>query len=142
MNKLISILSLTFLLISCSQEFDIKGSWMITSQEKIDEPPLMPSDHEFDLMDFIKPPIWSNCNGKKFEFTNNGEVHTNMLPDSVLQNRNFKYEYDPKYKNLHFFVTHPMTVDPTKMNASIEIISNSEMTWTLREYLVIKLKKE
>lgn len=130
--------------------FDIQGKWVVNKIELITDPSLLMPSGTMDLISLFGTEIWTQAEGKYFEFRENDVLRTDMLDNDPSLSREmaelaemtdkieFRYRFNTDLVIVTYFENEIIYESPVK----VLNLEKEKMVWDIGGLYKITLLKE
>ena len=122
-----------------NSDFSILGKWQFEWNKPMHNNfNLLKEYSTFNLLSFLGSTTLKNSTGKTIEFKKNNKVLTNLVEQELLNQFNFKYEFNQEDSLILFTAISPddssRLIMPTKIGYQDDV-----MLWNIADFLAIQL---
>lgn len=117
---------------------EIIGEWIVDDMKFIGTMEDVLRSDEPNFLMFFGPEIWENAKGKRFTFTEEGLMTTDLIPQVESQEVRFTYKFDEKLMIKAEILSNNTTFEFATM---VNRIDAETFVWKLSEYFFVRVKR-
>ncbi len=123
---------------------EIQGKWEIVSDETVKsfgDWAQSGYDTIMSLLDVFGATTFSESPGKFINFLDSGRIETDLVPQSLVDQANFRYTFDRELGETVFTMIHPKEGSELVMPTPTEIDAD-KMYWILEDFIRVEMHRK